>query len=619
MERSGTLSAGSTISPLQVELEPTLPSFQKHVGITGVGFCFVSLVIGGGQIYIAAELTDYFYDFRASVWPFLALAFGCIAVPSYNLIRWKMTLRPEIVHKSGYETNDLELGATGKLKGLIDAIMNINGSLFLWKLHFMAAMCVMTQAYILLTVHSCALPTYALAMFYMSVITQCFYQAYNLFKPNNPKQRFKLATVIFCAQIVYLTVPLLFIWFAFKIPLHETELLILTAWPTISTLVSIDELFEQIVLQNHATFMLSEQKRVSHDKSRRRSSLFEAPWVIKQAKEQEKRFPSYARHAFGSINGCLAMSLLVTICFQVSIFLHCNGVLWESCNVKVPFCASVFSYTCNCAVITIERHNLTVLPDEFNEMTALRSIVVRRGPLKKLPDLSKCPNLSVINVKENLLTDISEILMAKQLTTVDVSMNRVETLPHGLDSLKRLFKFFAKYNQIQQIPKGFGVGYRYIFLNHNNLTHVPSEESFWRSIVVLGLGDNRIDKLPESIKASRLSVLEIRGNNISSLPYWVGASPRLTWLDARHNNLVALPNKLLHLKYIWVAGNPLCTNNWFAKETQNVGRVLEHDGMGCTQQCSRTCNNKWKSDTFCDIECNSAQCGNDGGDCKHND
>ena len=58
---------------------------------------------------------------------------------------------------------------------------------------------------------------------------------------------------------------------------------------------------------------------------------------------------------------------------------HTEMIWHNGCKIKTPFCKNMFISTCDCAMIDIKSHNLTMLPDGIVEMTNLRKLAIRNG------------------------------------------------------------------------------------------------------------------------------------------------------------------------------------------------------------------------------------------------
>ena len=185
--------------------------------------------------------------------------------------------------------------------------------------------------------------------------------------------------------------------------------------------MKIEELFEESIKQNYANIMVKSEERKSFKMNRRRSSLFQQPVILKQAEEQAKRMPKRARLFFAGIWSLTATFYLTVGVLQLSATVKCHPLLWEHCKVKVPFCRSLFAPRCNCAVLSIEGHNMTRLPLEIEDMTGLRLVTVSKGPL--VLSIRRDP------VRPGALELLSPILATSRRTGSHHAIRNIKTAP----------------------------------------------------------------------------------------------------------------------------------------------------------------------------------------------
>ncbi len=602
------------MKPVDVELEVQVrPSFRKHVGCTGVGLMLVAVCVGAGHFYIAYLYTDHFNNMaREHVWPFFTLSVASLGLVGYHLLRWKAFAK-----EIGTPNDDAKPTLLGRVKRAKEKF-DMNGDLFLWKLYALELAEAAMQTYNLIVVYACTLPVPVVCVLCAGLAADNVWCVRSIRTPNTPERRDQQVKVDLAVDILCSTFPLLFLWFAFRVPVSVPDMLLLTAWPTVSSLLKLDELLEENVQKRHATATLGLQRQSSLQQNRRRSSLFEKPTVIKMAEEQDRRVPIVVKRI---VSGVLVLSALFFVAVgivQASVrTTGCHPILWGKCEVQVPFCGSLFAPTCNCAVLTIEGHNMTKLPEEVKDMTALRAATVTKGPLQTLPGLSPFPVLAKLNVADNYLQNLPDD-MGTSIVDLDASANRLKRLPNGMRNLMGLRRLIVPFNQLEDI----GVVGRlrsliFLWVQNNSIIEVP--ENTWASVTVLIANANRIMALPLVLEETKVRQIYLSMNNISSLPEWMGAEKHFRFLDVRHNRLASLPRSFERssLTSLWVAGNPICGNGWInsADCPSTVRALAEEGGKGCSKQCSVLCLDVWKGDGECLQNCNVPACSFDGGDC----
>jgi hypothetical protein len=155
--------------------------------------------------------------------------------------------------------------------------------------------------------------------------------------------------------------------------------------------------------------------------------------------------------------------------------------------------------------------------------------------------------------------------LADTLTMLDLSGNRLRTLPDDLPRLHRLRTLFCSANRFETLPASLGacpeldlVGFK-----ANAIAHVPaaalSDKLRW-----LILSDNRVEAMPATLGACRrLRKLALAGNRLTALPAGIGGCESLELVRLSANRFAtladALPASLLALpRLAWLAyaGNP---------------------------------------------------------------
>ena len=151
--------------------------------------------------------------------------------------------------------------------------------------------------------------------------------------------------------------------------------------------------------------------------------------------------------------------------------------------------------------------------------------------------------------------------LADTLEVLNLSGNRLSTLPDDLPRLHRLRVVFGSDNAFTTLPPVLGscgqlemVGFK-----ANRIAHVPAE-SLPPRLRWLILTDNAVETLPDSLgQRSRLEKLMLAGNRITTLPDLSGCG-QLALLRLAANRLETLPSWLLsmpRLAWLALAGNPV--------------------------------------------------------------
>ena len=155
--------------------------------------------------------------------------------------------------------------------------------------------------------------------------------------------------------------------------------------------------------------------------------------------------------------------------------------------------------------------------------------------------------------------------LADTLTMLDLSGNRLRSLPDDLPRLRALRTLFCSNNRFETLPDVLGAcpALDLVGFKANAIERVPAD-ALSPNLRWLILSDNRIQAMPESLGAcSRLRKMGLAGNRLTALPAGIARceSLELTRLSANRFERLedALPDGLLALpRLTWLAyaGNP---------------------------------------------------------------
>jgi len=164
--------------------------------------------------------------------------------------------------------------------------------------------------------------------------------------------------------------------------------------------------------------------------------------------------------------------------------------------------------------------------------------------------------------------------LADTLEILDLSGNKLSSLPDDLYRLHKLRILFCSDNQFTRLPEVLGkcpqlsmAGFK-----ANQIREVPAA-SLGKSLRWLILTDNKITELPAAIgQCTQLQKLMLAGNQLTSLPKEMAACSKLELLRIAANRFVELPDWLFslpRLSWLAFAGNPYCAAHETAALTQN--------------------------------------------------
>ncbi len=167
-----------------------------------------------------------------------------------------------------------------------------------------------------------------------------------------------------------------------------------------------------------------------------------------------------------------------------------------------------------------------------------------------------------LDLSEELDTFPREIFdLADSLEVLNLSGNRLSSLPDDLPRLHKLRVLFCSDNRFTELPASIGrcpnlemVGFKACRIRHLPAEAVPPKLRW------LILTDNQLEKVPDEIgHCSRLQKLMLAGNRLAALPETLANCRQLELLRIAANRMTALPQWLLSmpcLSWLAFAGNP---------------------------------------------------------------
>ncbi|XP_053596698.1 PH domain leucine-rich repeat protein phosphatase 1 [Microplitis demolitor] len=239
-------------------------------------------------------------------------------------------------------------------------------------------------------------------------------------------------------------------------------------------------------------------------------------------------------------------------------------------------------------VIQLERNQLKSFPRELIELEGLTSLDLSDNKIEQVPnEIYRLVNLRELTLDRNEIKELPvEVELLKKLTSFSIAGNKLTDLPSflkmralTLDVLTKgdLAKFREEKNNQNYLHK---VNLRnnqlkgnIILGNYGNLTHLDvSENSIekldlsalqelqsarcarnslteltvcGRNLVSLIAGHNKLKKLTIEPTPTNLEHLDVSYNCLDALPEWISDLPVLRALFVSHNDLTALPDRLL--------------------------------------------------------------------------
>ena len=162
---------------------------------------------------------------------------------------------------------------------------------------------------------------------------------------------------------------------------------------------------------------------------------------------------------------------------------------------------------------------------DMGNLSFLHSLLMKQSGIAVIDydALACCPNLTVLNLDSNKLTQLPNMRNVRHLENLHVSYNELDSLPEDLcETNPRLVVLQAQKNNIRTIPRFSRCKAIYTIALHNNSIQTIPEGTFANltRLYNLDLSRNEIEALPSGVfsRLYDLNTLRLDENNIKELP-----------------------------------------------------------------------------------------------------
>ncbi|KAL2303481.1 hypothetical protein Nmel_008751 [Mimus melanotis] len=186
----------------------------------------------------------------------------------------------------------------------------------------------------------------------------------------------------------------------------------------------------------------------------------------------------------------------------------------------------------------------------------------QHGSLTSLPpDFGNLSCLTHLDLSFNRLSTLpSCILHLPSLRVLLVSHNSLVTLPEDFGRLSKLTFFSAMKNLLKDLPQSIGElsMLQNLDLSENALELLPEQIGDLHNCTELDLSGNCLLSIPDSLaNLKSLRRLHLHSNLLVTVPASLASLPNLSRLDLQNNRLRAIPAEIQTLPFVHIRGNPL--------------------------------------------------------------
>lgn len=153
-------------------------------------------------------------------------------------------------------------------------------------------------------------------------------------------------------------------------------------------------------------------------------------------------------------------------------------------------------------------------------------------------------SLEILNLSGNRLSSLpGELPRLHRLKILFCSDNAFTHLPAVLGNCPALEMIGFKANRIETVDAAaFSPGLRWLILTDNRIADLPGSIGRCGRLQKLMLAGNRLERLPDEMKACvNLELIRLAANRFQEFPRWLFELPRLSWLALAGNPWAELP------------------------------------------------------------------------------
>lgn len=208
--------------------------------------------------------------------------------------------------------------------------------------------------------------------------------------------------------------------------------------------------------------------------------------------------------------------------------------------------------------LKLDRTSLNEVPEEMGNLHKLEHLSMKHNDLEKLfGELTELACLRSLNLSYNQIKNSGippELFRLDELTTLDLSHNRLKEVPEGLERAKNLLVLNLSHNQIESIPTQLFIHLTdllFLDLSHNKLETLPPQTRRLANLQTLILADNPLElfQLRQLPSLQSLEVLNMRNTQrtLQNFPTSLDSLSNLVELDLSQNSLPKIPDCLYNM------------------------------------------------------------------------
>ena len=216
--------------------------------------------------------------------------------------------------------------------------------------------------------------------------------------------------------------------------------------------------------------------------------------------------------------------------------------------------------------LSLAFNNLTKIPEEIFKLKNLQHLNLSNNLLFKVDDKLDTLALQTLNLSNNYLSEFPKIgELSAKWTSLDVSYNKISSIPMDIHKLYRLITFNCSHNHLTELPKSIVevLGIQHFNFSNNFISHLRDIPfHLLSSLETLDLSYNLLTEIPYSdfINSQTLKTLHFKHNKISTEVYkilkcYFNQEKSLNLSSMNLTSLLPEVQLLIHLQDLNVSDN----------------------------------------------------------------
>lgn len=208
--------------------------------------------------------------------------------------------------------------------------------------------------------------------------------------------------------------------------------------------------------------------------------------------------------------------------------------------------------------LRLDKTDLKEVPEELGKLVKLEHLSMKDNQIEKLfGELTELHNLRTLNLRNNNIKSSGvpkELFLLVDLTTLDLSHNRLKEVPEGMEKAKSLLVLNLSHNQIEAIPPSLFINLTdllFLDLSYNKLETLPPQTRRLSNLQTLVLDGNPLEhfQLRQLPSLHQLVCLSMRSTQrtLTNFPTSLDTLSNLKELDLSQNQLPRIPEVLFSL------------------------------------------------------------------------